>query len=153
MGQGGQAVHVPQVPHHGATAPRDLRAEVIGEPDADIADRYRRTPASPASAGCCAAGRWTSCPQLWTVLVGAMSLVGPRPMLVEELPLLADVDHRRHLTKPGLTGLWQISGRKEVDWDERMRLDLYYVEHWSPRWTPSSWPDPQGRAASGHGAY
>ena len=48
------------------------------------------------------------------------------------MPLLGDADHRRHLTKPGLTGLWQVSGRKTVDWDERMRLDLDYVENWSP---------------------
>ena len=66
------------------------------------------------------------------MLLGSMSMVGPRPVLVDELPLLGDADHRRHLTKPGLTGLWQVSGRKEVDWDERMRLDLDYVEHWSP---------------------
>jgi lipopolysaccharide/colanic/teichoic acid biosynthesis glycosyltransferase len=58
--------------------------------------------------------------------------VGPRPVLLDEIPLFADEDHRRHLTKPGLTGLWQVSGRKAVDWNERMRLDLDYVEHWSP---------------------
>ena len=71
-------------------------------------------------------------PQLFNVLRGDMSLVGPRPVLTEELGLFDDADHRRHLTKPGLTGLWQVSGRKEVDWDERMRMDLDYVENWSP---------------------
>lgn len=78
--------------------------------------------------------RWSidELPQLLNVLGGSMSLVGPRPILADELPLLTDSDHRRHLTKPGLTGLWQVSGRKELHWDERMRLDLYYVEHWSP---------------------
>ncbi len=78
--------------------------------------------------------RWSldELPQLWNVLKGDMSLVGPRPMLVDELPLLGTSDHRRHLTKPGLTGLWQVAGRKEVEWSERMQMDLRYVENWSP---------------------
>ena len=61
-----------------------------------------------------------------------MSLVGPRPMLVDELALLGTTDHRRHITKPGMTGLWQVAGRKEVEWSERMQMDLRYVENWSP---------------------
>lgn len=78
--------------------------------------------------------RWSldELPQLWNVLLGDMSLVGPRPMLVEELVLLDTSDHRRHLTKPGMTGLWQVAGRKEVEWSERMQMDLRYVENWSP---------------------
>ncbi len=78
--------------------------------------------------------RWSldELPQLWNVLLGSMSLVGPRPMLVDELPLLGTADHRRHLTKPGMTGLWQVAGRKEVAWSERMQMDLRYVENWSP---------------------
>ncbi len=78
--------------------------------------------------------RWSldELPQLWNVMLGNMSLVGPRPMLVEELPLLGTSDHRRHLTKPGVTGLWQVAGRKEVEWSERMQMDLRYVENWSP---------------------
>lgn len=109
-----------------------LRAEVIGVPDDGITDRYRNDPRiTPVGR---VLRRWSldELPQLLNVIGGSMSIVGPRPVLVEELPLLADADHRRHLTKPGLTGLWQISGRKEVDWEERMRLDLYYVENWSP---------------------
>ncbi len=78
--------------------------------------------------------RWSldELPQLWNVLLGDMSLVGPRPMLLDELPLLDTSDHRRHLTKPGMTGLWQVAGRKEVEWSERMQMDLRYVENWSP---------------------
>ncbi|HAN71183.1 MAG TPA: hypothetical protein DCQ36_06280, partial [Actinobacteria bacterium] len=78
--------------------------------------------------------RWSidEMPQVVAVIAGSMSLVGPRPVLVDEMPLLGDADHRRHLTKPGLTGLWQVSGRKTTDWDERMRLDLEYIENWSP---------------------
>ncbi|HRY10477.1 MAG TPA: sugar transferase [Candidatus Nanopelagicales bacterium] len=78
--------------------------------------------------------RWSldELPQLWNVLLGSMSLVGPRPMLLDELPLLGTSDHRRHLTKPGMTGLWQVAGRKEISWNERMHMDLRYVENWSP---------------------
>lgn len=78
--------------------------------------------------------RWSldELPQLLNVLRGDMSLVGPRPMLIEELTLLGPSDHRRHLTKPGMTGLWQVAGRKEVAWSERMQMDLRYVESWSP---------------------
>ncbi len=77
--------------------------------------------------------RWSidELPQLFNVIAGQMSLVGPRPMLVTELPLLGDSDHRRHITMPGMTGLWQVAGRKEVAWDERMQMDLRYVEDWS----------------------
>ncbi len=77
--------------------------------------------------------RWSidELPQLFNVIAGQMSLVGPRPMLVTELPLLGDSDHRRHITMPGMTGLWQVAGRKEVAWDERMQMDLRYVENWS----------------------
>jgi len=61
-----------------------------------------------------------------------MSLVGPRPMQPVEVADFVDHNHRRHLIKPGLTGLWQVSGRSETTLDERLRLDLYYVENWSP---------------------
>ena len=108
------------------------REEVIGRPDEKILDRYRRDPRITPFGRFLR--RWSidETPQVFNVLRGNMSLVGPRPVLLDEIPLLADADHRRHLTKPGLTGLWQVSGRKGVDWDERMRLDLDYVEHWSP---------------------
>lgn len=78
--------------------------------------------------------RWSldELPQFVNVLNGSMSLVGPRPIQVVEADTLQAWQGRRHLTKPGLTGLWQISGRSETTWDERMRLDLKYVENWSP---------------------
>ena len=109
-----------------------MRAEVIGLPDEAILDRYRRDPRITPFGRFLR--RWSidEMPQVVNVIAGSMSLVGPRPVLLEEMPLLGDADHRRHLTKPGLTGLWQVSGRKTVDWEERMRLDLDYVEHWSP---------------------
>jgi len=70
-------------------------------------------------------------PQLFNVLNGTMSLVGPRPPLPSEVAQYETDVHRRLMVKPGLTGLWQISGRSDLDWDESVRLDLRYVENWS----------------------
>ncbi|MEO6821722.1 MAG: sugar transferase [Candidatus Nanopelagicales bacterium] len=70
-------------------------------------------------------------PQLWNVLRGQMSLVGPRPPLPGEVAQYAHDVYRRLLVKPGLTGLWQVSGRSDLTWDESVRLDLYYVENWN----------------------
>lgn len=70
-------------------------------------------------------------PELWNVLVGEMSLVGPRPLLTEYLPLYNERQAKRHLMKPGLTGLAQVSGRNNLSWEERFELDVFYVEHWS----------------------
>ncbi|WP_414731680.1 sugar transferase [Williamsia sp.] len=70
-------------------------------------------------------------PQLINVLTGEMSLVGPRPPLREEVAQYSGPVNRRMLVRPGITGLWQISGRSELSWDESVRLDLMYVENWS----------------------
>jgi exopolysaccharide biosynthesis polyprenyl glycosylphosphotransferase len=70
-------------------------------------------------------------PQLFNVLLGEMSLVGPRPALPDETAQYADHVRRRLVVKPGLTGLWQVSGRSDLSWDESVRLDLRYVENWS----------------------
>lgn len=70
-------------------------------------------------------------PQVFNVLMGSMSLVGPRPSLAREVAQYEHHVHRRFLVKPGITGLWQVSGRSDLPWDEAVRLDLYYVENWS----------------------
>ena len=70
-------------------------------------------------------------PQLFNVISGSMSLVGPRPPLPREVELYADHVHRRFLVKPGITGLWQVSGRSSLTWEESVRLDLSYVENWT----------------------
>lgn len=70
-------------------------------------------------------------PQLINVLRGDMSLVGPRPQRQAEVELYDDAAHRRLLVKPGMSGLWQVSGRSTLSWEDSLRLDLYYVENWS----------------------
>jgi exopolysaccharide biosynthesis polyprenyl glycosylphosphotransferase len=70
-------------------------------------------------------------PQLFNVFLGHMSLVGPRPALPDEAEKYAEHVRRRLVVKPGLTGLWQVSGRSDLSWDESVRLDLRYVENWS----------------------
>ncbi|MCX2748697.1 sugar transferase [Arthrobacter sp. MI7-26] len=82
-------------------------------------------------------GRWLrrysldEFPQFWNVLLGDMSLVGPRPPLQREVDGYESHVHRRLYIKPGLTGMWQINGRSELNWQDSVRLDLYYVENWS----------------------
>jgi exopolysaccharide biosynthesis polyprenyl glycosylphosphotransferase len=70
-------------------------------------------------------------PQLFNVLGGSMSLVGPRPQIAAEVALYSTAARRRLLARPGITGLWQVSGRSTLDWEQTVRLDLYYVENWS----------------------
>jgi exopolysaccharide biosynthesis polyprenyl glycosylphosphotransferase len=70
-------------------------------------------------------------PQLLNVLKGDMALVGPRPPLPAEVEQYGTDVHRRLLVKPGITGLWQVSGRSDLPWQDGVRLDLYYVENWS----------------------
>ena len=70
-------------------------------------------------------------PQLWNVLRGDMSLVGPRPLPIRDYERLDDLHRKRYLVLPGLTGLWQVSGRSDLSFDELVRLDFYYIETWS----------------------
>lgn len=70
-------------------------------------------------------------PQFWNVLVGDMSIVGPRPLLVEYLPLYNSRQYLRHNVKPGVTGLAQINGRNRLGWDEKFDYDLHYVDNLS----------------------
>jgi lipopolysaccharide/colanic/teichoic acid biosynthesis glycosyltransferase len=70
-------------------------------------------------------------PELWNVLKGDMSLVGPRPLLMEYLPLYSDEQNRRHEVRPGVTGWAQVNGRNALSWDEKFKLDIWYVDNQS----------------------
>jgi lipopolysaccharide/colanic/teichoic acid biosynthesis glycosyltransferase len=93
-------------------------------------------------------------PQLMNVLRGHMSLVGPRPPLPAEVERY-EVSHvyRRLMVRPGLTGLWQVSGRADLDWSDTVRLDLYYVENWSLTMDLSILWKTLGAVLKGRGAY
>lgn len=82
-------------------------------------------------------GRWLRAtsldelPELWNVLKGDMSLVGPRPLLMEYLPLYTPEQARRHEVRPGITGWAQVNGRNALTWEDKFRLDVWYVDHQS----------------------
>lgn len=70
-------------------------------------------------------------PELWNVLKGDMSLVGPRPLLMEYLPLYSPEQYRRHETRPGVTGWAQVNGRNALSWEDKFKLDIWYVDNQS----------------------
>jgi len=102
-------------------------------------------------------GRWLrrssvdELPQLWNVLVGDMSLVGPRPLLMQYLPRYSAEQARRHEVKPGITGLAQVSGRNALSWEEKFALDVRYVDEWSLGLDARILLRTLGNVVSGHG--
>ena len=104
---------------------RTMRASRPGGPDLPDAERITRV------------GRLLrrtsldELPQLWNVLKGDLSLVGPRPLLMRYLARYSPEQARRHEVLPGITGWAQINGRNAISWEEKLRLDVWYVDHWS----------------------
>jgi exopolysaccharide biosynthesis polyprenyl glycosylphosphotransferase len=130
VGRGGDPIHIWKFRTMYTDAEERL-ANLLGRNETDgllfkMRDDPRITPV----------GRWMrrlsvdEFPQLINVLAGEMSLVGPRPLAVREQDFLGDV-RRRLLVRPGITGLWQVSGRSNLSWEDAVRLDLYYVDNWS----------------------
>ncbi|MCO6008536.1 sugar transferase [Actinoallomurus purpureus] len=98
--------------------------------------------------------RWSldELPQLWNVALGQMSLVGPRPQVHAEVALYTSREHGRLAVRPGLTGLWQISGRSALPWQHAIELDLRYVKEWSLRLDLWILFKTLGAVVNGHGA-
>lgn len=92
-------------------------------------------------------------PQLWNVVIGDMALVGPRPPLPSEVEQYEGTTRRRLMVKPGITGLWQVSGRSDLSWEDSVRLDLYYVENWSPLLDVTILAKTAKAVLAGRGAY
>ena len=90
-------------------------------------------------------------PELLNVVHGDMSLVGPRPLLMEYLPLYSDEQARRHEVRPGITGWAQVNGRNAVTWDEKFALDVWYVDHRSTRLDVEILAKTVSQVFSGHG--
>lgn len=101
--------------------------DACGEDGALLADALRLT----AFGRFLRASSLDELPELWNVLRGEMSLVGPRPLLMEYLSLYSSEQARRHEVRPGITGWAQVNGRNAVSWDQRFRLDVWYVDHQS----------------------
>jgi exopolysaccharide biosynthesis polyprenyl glycosylphosphotransferase len=108
------------------------RAQLLASNDSDgVLFKLRKDPRVTAFGA--HLRRWSidELPQLFNVVLGHMSLVGPRPAVPDEVAQYADHVRRRLAVKPGLTGLWQVNGRSDLSWEESVRLDLRYVENWS----------------------
>ncbi len=107
---------------------RTMRETAIRDVEAVASDAERLTPIGRAIR----ASSLDELPELWNILRGDMSFVGPRPLLMEYLGRYNEVQARRHEVRPGLTGWAQVHGRNDLEWDRRLALDVWYVENRSP---------------------
>jgi exopolysaccharide biosynthesis polyprenyl glycosylphosphotransferase len=131
VGRGGEKFHMLKFRSMVETAEDDLAGLLEQNEGAGVLFKMQNDPRVTK------VGRWMrkhsldELPQIWNVLKGDMSLVGPRPPLQREVDTYQHKVLRRLYIKPGLTGMWQINGRSELNWRDSVRLDLYYVENWS----------------------
>ena len=131
MGLNGEPFRMIKFRSMSTDADKHLPALMAQNEGAGRCSRCATTRASRGSAGCIRRYSLDELPQFINVLRGEMSVVGPRPPLRSEMDQYDGHVRRRMLVKPGLTGLWQISGRSDLSWEESVRLDLSYVENWS----------------------
>ena len=131
VGRGGKTFHMLKFRSMVATAEDDLAGLLDKNEGAGVLFKMKNDPRITPIGRVLRRFSLDELPQLWNILVGEMSLVGPRPPLESEVASYEDRVHRRLYIKPGLTGMWQVNGRSNLAWDESVRLDLYYVENWS----------------------
>jgi exopolysaccharide biosynthesis polyprenyl glycosylphosphotransferase len=114
------------------TNAHDLRSELLGSNENDgLMFKLRSDPRVTRLGQLLRKSSMDELPQLINVALGHMSLVGPRPPLPDEVAQYGALEHRRLSVRPGMTGLWQVSGRSTLNWDESLRLDLRYVDNWT----------------------
>jgi lipopolysaccharide/colanic/teichoic acid biosynthesis glycosyltransferase len=116
----------------------DKALEAYFDSDPALRDEWERDHKLKRDPRVTSVGRWLrktsldELPQVWNVLRGEMSLVGPRPIVTEEIPKYGDWFELYEKVTPGITGLWQISGRNDTTYEQRVAFDSYYVLNWSP---------------------
>jgi exopolysaccharide biosynthesis polyprenyl glycosylphosphotransferase len=131
VGRNGQTFRMLKFRSMVATAETDLHALLEHNEGSGVLFKLKNDPRVTAVGGFLRKYSLDELPQLWNILVGDMSIVGPRPPLPREVSQYEAHVNRRLYIKPGLTGLWQVSGRSDLSWDQSVRLDLYYVANWS----------------------
>ncbi|MHA7287356.1 sugar transferase [Arthrobacter sp. MDT3-44] len=131
IGQGGKTFTMYKFRSMVVTAEQDLAALLSQNEGNGLLFKMREDPRVTKAGAWLRRHSLDELPQIWNVLRGQMSLVGPRPPLGREVDGYEKDAHRRLYIKPGLTGMWQINGRSELSWEDSIRLDLYYVENWS----------------------
>lgn len=131
VGRGGRTFHILKFRSMVASAPEQLAELQVHSEGNGVLFKMRNDPRVTRIGRLLRKYSLDEFPQFWNVLVGDMSLVGPRPPLPSEVLSYEDHVRRRLYIKPGLTGMWQVNGRSALSWEESVRLDLYYVENWS----------------------
>ena len=131
VGRGGRLFRILKFRSMNASAPAQLEALMASNEGNGVLFKMKNDPRVTRLGRTLRKYSLDELPQLWNVLMGDMSLVGPRPPLASEVSTYEDHVHRRLYIKPGLTGMWQVNGRSNLSWEDSVRLDLYYVENWS----------------------